>query len=63
MKFRLYLQDIVERTLIVDVPIDKANSLQSVVDYLTERIGEDDLPKGEVQEASTIVKSVESAEE
>jgi len=62
MKFRVHLQDIVERILIIDIPTDKAGSFQSAVDYLTERIGEDDLPKGEVQEASTIVKSVESAE-
>ena len=62
MKFKFYLQDTVERTLVIDIPTDRSTSYQSAADYLREHLGSYALPYGEIQKTYTAIEKMESAE-
>ena len=62
MKFKFYLQDTVERTIVIDIPIDLANSYYAAEMYLREHIEDYALPQGEIQKTYTAIEKMESAE-
>jgi len=62
MKFKFYLQDTVERTIVIDIPIDIANSYQAAAEYFRDHEEDYALPYGEIQKTYTALEKVESAE-